>query len=497
MSHPAAQPLPIGAPESELTSLYLPFALGMGVNLASLSIGDPYRMAVVGLATALVATFVWLNKPLAWTIFVAVIAANPANPTTPIALNLFCAGLFLVLMRGGGWTALPRMAQVALGFVLLSMVVSIIASLWTDLTIPTIHTTDVSRPRPWMITWAGGASMEILTSQVVSITNFLLGPFLFIPLIFSRLQKEQDPELLVKGFVVGLLLPTLLMFMLARALGKPTMDANALSVGLLNVATFRLGKLDIQMIRTQSGIILASLICASFAIAISRVRRPTRLLAGGCLIVSSYLLLVTGSVGSTIAGLAGITLILVLGKRQFSTKRYLQVLFLGLGLGLATWTVLPESVQRYATTRYEVRMGKGGSATGDRSWRWRKSFNYLMDNPSGVGWSIYVEPLGLYPHNDYLTYAIAFGVVCGLVYFCLPSGMMFAFATYDPGTLAPGKFAMVLAGAGVATVVLLNSMSDHMTANRWYFNVIWSVIWYAYFASRASLGPLFAKKPRR
>jgi hypothetical protein len=42
-----------------------------------------------------------------------------------------------------------------------------------------------------------------------------------------------------------------------------------------------------------------------------------------------------------------------------------------------------------------------------------------------------------------------------------------------------------LAGAGAATVLLLNSLSDHMTANRWYFNVVWMMVWYAYFASRA------------
>jgi hypothetical protein len=54
----------------------------------------------------------------------------------------------------------------------------------------------------------------------------------------------------------------------------------------------------------------------------------------------------------------------------------------------------------------------------------------------------------------------------------------------------PSRFALALAGAGVTTVMLINSMSDHMTANRWYFNVIWSLIWYAFFASRAAKTPL-------
>jgi hypothetical protein len=146
-------------------------------------------------------------------------------------------------------------------------------------------------------------------------------------------------------------------------------------------------------------------------------------------------------------------------------------------------------MQRYATTRYEVRIGKAGSPTADRSWRWRKSFNYLMENPSGVGWSLYVEPLRIYPHNDYLTYAIAFGVVCGLVYFLYPSGLLFSFFSFNPGAMPSNRFAFALVGAGVCAVVLINSLSDHLTSNRWYFNVVWSLIWYAYFASRAITGP--------
>ncbi|WP_306589628.1 O-antigen ligase [Geothrix sp. 21YS21S-4] len=479
--------------EASAPSLWLPFLLGMGVNAVALAVGDPYRMAALGLAVGLAGTFLWLNKPFSWVVFVAILAANPANTTTSIALNLYAAGVFGLLARSEAWRGLPRLAQMAFFIVMLSMVVSVVASLWADLSIPSIHTTDVSRPRPYLITWSGGASMEIMSSQFVSITNYLLGPFLLIPLIFSRLRRSQDPDLLLKGLIYGLILPTLLMFLAARFLGRPIFDANALRENLVNVSTFRLGKIDIQMIRTQSGIILAALICASFAVAISPVQRMTRLMATACLLVAAYFLLVTGSVGSTLAGLAGLGLILFLGKRHFSIKRYLLLLFIGAGLALATWTILPEGVQRYAVNRYELRVGHSGSSTGDRAWRWKKSFNYLMENPSGVGWALYVEPLGIYPHNDYLTYAIAFGVVCGLVYLFYPSGLLLSFITFRPPGGDPARFALALAGAGVTTVMLINSLGDHMTANRWYFNVIWSLIWYAFFASRAGTEPADAR----
>jgi hypothetical protein len=161
------------------------------------------------------------------------------------------------------------------------------------------------------------------------------------------------------------------------------------------------------------------------------------------------------------------------------------MLSVGVGLGLASWFFLPAGVQKYAESRYEVRVSKSGSPTDDRSWRWKKSFNYLMENPSGVGWSLYVEPLGIYPHNDYLSYGIAYGILCGLVYFLDVSGLLFSFVSISMAPLDPSRFALTLVGAGTLTVVLINSLSDHLTSNRWYFNVVWSLIWYAFFGSRA------------
>ncbi|GLH74831.1 hypothetical protein GETHLI_33330 [Geothrix limicola] len=490
---PVAQAEPV---EGTLHTLLIPFGAGMAVNLLSLGIASPYAMMAIGLLIALVAMFVWADRPYSWVVFVAVSAGNPANYGTPISLNLYSASLFFVLTRGGGWKSLPKMVKLALFFVLLSMVVSVLASLSADLAVPSIHTTDVSRPRPWMVTWSGGATLETMSSQLVSITNYLLGPFLFIPLIFSRIKGDHSPELLVKGLLFALILPTVFLFMVSRSFGQPIMDATSVTEGMLNVTAFRLGKIDVQMLRTQVGIPLAALICASFALAVSPLPRWTRLVATGCLVTAGYILLVTGSVGSTLASLAGITVILSLSLRHFSIKRYVVLLVVGGGLALTTLAILPQNIQRYATSRYELRVGKNSSSTADRAWRWKKAFNYLTENPSGVGWSIYVEPLGTYPHNDYLTYGIAFGMVCGLVYLLYPSSMLFSFFTFAFFHRKPmnaSRLALALAGAGVSTAIFINSMSDHLTANRWYFNLAWSLIWYCYFASRASSDPLDIK----
>ena len=486
---------PHGVMESQETSILLPLVAGIAFNLLSLAIDSPNRIAVLGLVVGLLATLAWSERPLAWVIFVAVIAANPGNTTTPISINLFCGGYSLLLMRSGGWKLLPRLLQFAFCFALVSMAVSIITSLFGEFRVPSIQTLDITIPRPYMSTWSNGASLVMLVTQTKEFANYLLGPFLLIPVIFSRIRRDHDPLLLIQGLLFGLIVPTLLLFVLARVFGKAHLDLNAMKENMLNVSRFLLWNTDIMTIRTQVGIILAAFICASFAIALSPGQRWTRIAAAVCLVVAAYLLLVSGSVGSTLACGAGIALILALGMPHFSIKRYLVVMCIGAGIALAAWTVVPEGVKAYTLARYEERAGIQGSPVGDRADRWTKSFSYLMENPSGVGWSLYIEPLGIYPHNDYISYAIAYGLLCGLLYLACPLGLLFSFLVYRPSQLEPGRFTLALVGAGVTTVMLINSMSDHMTANRWYFNVIWSLIWFAFYASRPALGPSVSKIP--
>lgn len=492
MNHPdqALDPPPLETPES---SILLPLAAGMAFNILTLAIDSPNRIAVLGLVVGVVATIAWAERPLSWVLFVGVLAANPGNTTTPIALNLFCGGFSLLLLRSGGWKSLPKPVQFIFCFAILSMAVSIITSLFGEFRVPSIETKDITRARPYMSTWSNGASLEMVVTQSKEFANYLLGPFLLIPVIFSRIRRDHDPMLLVRGLLFGLIAPTLLMFLLARTFGKAHIDITAMKENMLNVSSFLLWNTDIMTIRTQVGIILASFICASFAIALSPGQRWTRIVATGCLVVAGYLLLVSGSVGSTLASGVGILLVLALGMPRFSLKRYLIVMFIGAGIALTAWTVMPDGVKKYTLSRYEERAGIQGSPVGDRADRWTKSFDYLMENPSGVGWSLYIEPLGIYPHNDFLTYSIAYGLLCGVLYFLCPLGLLFSFLIFRPSPLEPARFTLALVGAGVTTVMLINSMSDHMTANRWYFNVIWSLIWFAFYASRPAQNPPISK----
>ena len=91
-----------------------------------------------------------------------------------------------------------------------------------------------------------------------------------------------------------------------------------------------------------------------------------------------------------------------------------------------------------------------------------------------------------FTHNDYLAFTVSYSVLGGLAYASLVLGLLFSFLRKRKNTINdPSLLAVYLAGLGVIVVVAVNSMTDHMTENRWYYNFIWSVVWYSYFCSVA------------
>jgi hypothetical protein len=131
----------------------------------------------------------------------------------------------------------------------------------------------------------------------------------------------------------------------------------------------------------------------------------------------------------------------------------------------------------------------GGVNVSDRAPIWKSSFAFLMDNPMGVGWSLPIEAkqLGFASHNDYLAYALSYGFFCGLLYLFVPVWLLFSLSTVKSNVFDPARLSVVLAGVGAVTGIFINSFSDHLAANRWYFNVVWSILWYAFFVSKRSV----------
>jgi len=437
--------------------IYTAFGVGMSINLVSIYIGNPYIVSLLLLPIALIATIKWMAQPVPWVVLVSVIAANPVNTNAPIALNLIFA-IFLIMLNMQLLERLPSWLYLILIFAFISILGSV-------------------------IDWD---STGTFFTQFAAIGNYVIGPFFLLPLIYFRLQKEVDADLLLTVFVFSLIVPSIILIFLARLLGTPVIGVNSAGFGyLVNISIYHFVNTDFYFTRTQVGILLAALICASFAIITTDFNNKLiRLITFVCLIGAIFILLVTGSVGSSLTALGGTALLLGVARRYLSIKKQLVILPILLALALVGWNQLPEGIKGYVESRYEQKVA-GGIDTSDRSGRWQTSLDYLIKNPLGRGWDLYVEPIGTYPHNDYISYGIAFGFACGLLYLFVPMKILLSMISYKEHLTNPARVAILLAGVGATAVLVVNSFSDHLTANRWYFNIIWSIIWYSYFATKS------------
>src|SRR5665811_1666894 len=102
-----------------------------------------------------------------------------------------------------------------------------------------------------------------------------------------------------------------------------------------------LGNVNCELTRTQVGIPLAALICASSAVIISSVSKTIRLITIIFLIIAVFLLLVTGSVASILASICGITILLIVALRHNSIKRYFVIIPMVIIFVFAGWSLVP------------------------------------------------------------------------------------------------------------------------------------------------------------
>jgi hypothetical protein len=444
--------------------VYIAFAVGWAITLMSLLIGNIYTISLMVMPVAVWATLKWQRQPLPWIALVSILAANPANSVATVALNLIFVVCFIALnlrtMEG-----LPHWIYL----VCILGVISAVAS---------------------MVNWGETGKFS---SQCIAIINYILGPFVLLPFTFYRLKNLPDSTQLLKVFILALLVPSVTLLLAAWFLGSPVLAFNASADDLLGkVWTYKLINTDISLLRTQVGMMLAAMACAAFAIIMCDVAKWVRLMSIIILLALLFLLLATGSVGSTLSALLSLAFLLAVAARYLSVRKYLLVLPVVITVGAVGWSQLPDEIKEYAESRYDRKVAEGIDLS-DRSGLWKGSALYLLKNPLGRGWSLYVEPLGYYPHNDYISYGISFGVISGLLYLFLPVAIILSMVFSGCDGKDGARLALFLAGIGAISVVFVNSFSDHLTGNRWYFNVTWSIIWYCYFASRAQT--LMSKYP--
>jgi hypothetical protein len=443
------------------------FFLGASIIVAAIQFGNKFAFYVPFTVISILMTLIWKKTPRPWIFLVSIAAATPiAVSRQKFACNVVFA-IWFALLNMRYLFKLPKWIYVPTFLCLLGFLVS-------------------------SISWLPENPVGGLLREGAYAVNFILAPFILVPLIYFRMEKSRDFEANLKGLLFCLIIPSTLILLSAKLLGTVSNDFEASRNhlgGTEGFLMYRLGRVDINFLRTEVGFILSALICASSAIAMSQVKTRYKLVARACLVANIFLLFATGSVGSALSCLCGIGTMLYVQFRKISAKNVI-VSVVGIGcLLLLTYTISPPSIKNYIGKRFEDRVTNKND---DRIWLWVNALHYYIDNPSGVGFTLAVDyALGgrkkAVIHNDYLAYTVSYSLLGGVAYTSLILGLIISFfklgkyVSNDPYALA-----VYLAGLSVIVAAAINSMTDHMTENRWYFNLIWSVIWYSYFCSRAA-----------
>ena len=452
----------------ERTSV-IAFFLGMAIIAATILLGNTHALYISVLVFSFIITLLWRKAPRPWIFLVSITSATPIPLFRQgVACNLVFAFWFIAL-NVMCLSKLPKWIFVPTGLALIGV---------------------ISSSSYWMTDNVIGSIMR----QGAYAYNFLLAPLILLPVIYFRMEKSQDNAANLRGLLFYLIVPSTLILLTAKLMGTPanlweaSLHTESLSEGYI---IYQLGKVLVNFTRTQVGFILAALICASTAIVVARVNVLYRLLSGTCMVSNLVLLLTTGSFGSGLACLCGLVAIFYAQIRVISIVRWITLIGVIAGILFLTYSLSPPDVKQYLEKRYEHRVNAGTEQ--DRFVLWGLGMDYFLENPGGVGLTFTVgDRAKVNIHNDFLTYAVSYGVTGGLAYAYLVAGLLIYFIRSQKRIIDDhSALAVNLAGLSVIVAVAVNSMTDHLTANRWYFNVIWSIIWYSYFCSRAAhSGPI-------
>ncbi len=459
-------------PEATVKASRNALILGIAVILASIVLGRTYAFFVSFLVFSLFITILWRNNPRCWIELVSISSATPiAIARQQVACNLVFAFWF-VIINLRYFFRLPRWLYLPAILAIFGIMTSAINWLVID---------DLIRS---------------VMRQAAYAFNLFLAPFLLLPIVYMRLSESRDHRANLRGLLFCLIVPSALILIAAKLFGsvanvwEASRHAESLSEGFL---IYKLGKAYISFQRTDVGFILAALICASTAIAFSRVERRYRIIAGLCLAASIFMLMATASFGSIFACLCGLAAIFFKQLRNTNIVGVIAAVIAMCCMLLVIYAVSPQNIKTYLGKRYEHRVVNRDM---DRFRLWAKAVDQILKKPEGVGKTFEVgdDKQSLWMkierrtviHNDYLAYAVSYGIIGGLGYLILVCGLLVSFFRAGKSMIKnPAAYAVYLAGLGVIVAAAVNSVTDHMNANRWYFNVIWSMIWYSYFCSHS------------
>ena len=345
--------------------------------------------------------------------------------------------------------------------------------------------------------WISEGFSDGLMRQTMFAFNLFLGPFLLLPVIYLRMSSSQNHEANLQTLILFLILPSTILLLSAKLFGdvanwwEAAKHAQMLPSGFF---IYRLGNAYINFLRTEIGFILAALICASVAIVSCSIKTGMKTVTSGCLLVNIFLLLSTASFGSIAACFMGLAAIFLVQIQKINIGKVIISIFVLCFTLILSYALAPDSTKDYLEKRFEHRVVNKDT---DRLTLWGWGVDAIIEHPEGVGLT-FKGSTGAFIHNDYIVYMVSYGVIGGLCYFVLVISVIISFLrlrrkiSKDPAALA-----VYLAGLGVIVALAFNSITDHSNENRWYFNVIWSIIWYCYFCSISTRSRCITTIPER
>ena len=446
------------------------FALGMAVVVAAVLLGRSYSFFASFLFFSTLMSLLWRRNLRASVLLISVCAAVPISISRyQVACNLIL-GTLLVGLHAPCLLRLPRWLYFTAGIAVFGLCTG-------------------------SVNWLSGDVVRSIAREVTYLYNFFLGPFFLLPAVYLAMAEDGDSKAKVKGLLFCLILPSTLILVAARLFGtvanewEASLHVESLPQGFLQ---YRLGRVYVNFLRTEVGFILAALICASAGVLVSGMRVAHRFLAGACLLGNVFLLFVTASFGSILASLCGLTTLALAHASAVGIRKAVASGAAIACLVAATFLFCGPDVKAYLAKRYEHRIERRND---DRLHLWVRAVESLWTHPEGVGWTMLAgDRVRSYIHNDYLVYAVSYGIIGGWAYVIVVGILLVSFLRLRKKVLGDRWLVCIyLAGFGALVAVAANSMTDHMNSNRWYFNVIWSLIWYSYFSCS---GDVMANSPR-
>lgn len=441
------------------------FLLGVGVLGAAIALGRSFAFFIAFPVFSIILTLLWGKKaPRPW-IYLASIAA--ASPVSVSREQFTCNAIFAIWLAMLSPRSLSKLPQWAYLLLIMASFGFVTGSInWIS-----------SRP----------TVIGSIIHEGTYAFNFIAAIFILLPLIYFRMEKSANFEANLQGLLFCLILPSTLILLCAKLHGHVTNAWEASQHGAAEgYLEYQLGRVSINFLRTEVGFILAALACAAAAVAISPVKIIYRAIAGACFAVNAYLLLFTASFGSILGCLAGLAAMSSTLARKAGVARLVTAAAVVVSVLILAFAFFSTKMVHYLDARYTHHVTHENT---DRIPLWTRAVEEFIRHPEGIGWTLDVGDVKkTFMHNDYLVYFVSYSLTGGLAYLSLVAGFLFYFLAYPPDMEGggPSALAVHLAGLGAASVIALNSMTDHMTENRWYFTLIWSIVWYSYFCSRAA-----------